>query len=370
MANRPAGLPGDKGSPRRPKARPPGDNRRGRPPGGWKVGEAELPGTVQLGRKLITKILGAGSSTIIGAVILGVRPTQMGDGTMTPEIYERYKRSRIAPVAPGIEISNMKPNGNWVEFEFPNEIDDFEPWQAPPGEILPDPIEVNDDPFLPPPKRTLIPMSPREIEYWAERFPDWFGRPRVVPPHGRPAFPIGDPMLKPIGDPIKFDAPPGPQDKPTGETRLNVEFREDGVMRIRKSTHRAQWYRRGRDSKYSRYYMSAMKMIDNTWGVIDEAMQLADAIMWNTYAKDQVYTAGPRKGEPVHAMVLEGRSTRAVVEGILSGKYEVDVGAAVVDYAIDQAQDMLIGKMARRGQQGLSRYGWSRFSGFQTGPAI
>ena len=209
------------------------------------------------------------------------------------------------------------------------------------------------DPFRPP----VVPniWTPEPIE----TFPDLTPRPRSVP--AQTPVPLPPPAR---GDPVRYGNPRGRGENrsnvvPRDEVEIRFDFRPDGTVRIQRRLNPRRWERRRRDTKLRRWYLIALQTINRTWGVVDEAMQLGEAIAWNTYTKDGRYAMAVHRGNALE-----------VFQGIGRGEYTVDVTGALVTHAIGQTMDRVIGKGSRYAQGQFNDAGWSSPTGFAAGPAL
>jgi len=310
----------------RESGRIPADRRRGRPAPrpNWAVGETTPKDTTNLG----SNILRALRQGVRGSAIVGIlAPSRLGDGTLTDEAAAQADR-------------------------------DFEKWQADNSEAPDAPPQVtgfrklpNGKPgfeFYPPAEPT--PLNP-------------YTMPVELPEIDLDTIPNPQPSAIPSPDPARIPASPArqpgaaptrinrPKARPAPGTEVQFEFRPDGKMRVRPRKQLARWERRRRDSKMKRWYVVALRAINQTWGTVDEARQLAEAVAWNTYTQDGRL-----------AMNDAGRSQLRVFQGIGEGKYEVDITGALADHAINQAMDAAIGISSRFAYHG------TRPIGLQSGP--
>ena len=164
---------------------------------------------------------------------------------------------------------------------------------------------------------------------------------------------------------IPDDAPfteiwPQPDKGPTSEVgtvrsvnpRAPSQLQETGVVidvtntkgrtqvRFRPHRHRASRVRK-KDTKANRKWLKAgHKLINVTYGTYTEIMDAVEALAWNTYIE--------QNGKRIPAMALEDGKLVPVLDGILDGKYEVDIPQFVVDFAIMQSMDFLQAKFSQR----------------------
>ena len=157
--------------------------------------------------------------------------------------------------------------------------------------------------------------------------------------------------------PRREDAPeidieaPKPQKRGTArkpadlyDETLNIEIKADPdgqpTIHLRPGRARAS-ERRKKDTKANRAWIKAAhKLINVTYGTYSEIIDFVDALVWNVYDVNE-------KGELVYAMALEGGKAHMVIDGLMRGKYEIDMGQFIIDYAVMQTQDMIMGKMSQ-----------------------
>jgi len=319
----------------RPRPRPatpsrvPADNRRTRARG-FVVGNSTAPDHTNLGRNVLRALRGGLRSSVIGGILY---PSELGDGTLTDEAVEAHERayadwqaqnSSAPDVPPEPTGFRALPNGRGIEF-YPSAVP---------------------DPFIP----TRVPLEIPQVDLDTIPTPGESPIPLPLPP----AVP-GDPVVAPSAPGSPATRPPARKDQPAAVpapgVEVQFEFRPDGKFRLRTRKLPRKWDKRQRDSKLKRWYVVALRTIDKTWGTVDEARQLAEAIVWNTYTKDGKL-----------AMNVANRSQLQVFQGIGRGTYDVDVVGAIQDYAIAQTMDLAIGLANRHGYQG------NREIGVGTGP--
>jgi len=314
----------------RPRARPsrlPADNRaaRNRFAGSWRVGTSEPANSTYLGRQILSALR---RGTPVGVIASILAPSELGDGSATDEAlrqverdYERWQNenSSAPTVTPSVRDLTRTRSGA-IEFYPPEAPDPFTPLRRP--------IE------LPQVDIDTVPPIPREL-------------PSPLPAQASP-------KPTPSAAPGRSPRPRLRRNlraRPATDTALELSVRPDGKVRLRQR-QRTQWSRRRRDSKLKRWYVVALRAIDRSYGVYDEASQLSEAIAWNTYdAKGNL------------AMNLEGRSQLAVYQGIGRGEYEVDFVGALAQHSINQAMDWAIGVGSR-----YAYHGNHRLVGLQSGP--
>lgn len=310
----------------RPKARPgpekrlPADRRGVRARGPWQVGETSPRQEVNFLRTIFGAVK---RGTPVGAIVGALAPSRLAvsDASLMSEEdvraierdYEDWlvENSEQPEVGPQPEGFRVLPNRRGIEF-FPSaEPDHFVPRRLP--------LELPEFDFdtIPAPQQAPVPLP--------EQLP--MPSPPQVGPPNRPAV------------------------LPQPAQELQFEFRPDGMVRIRTRPLPRRWNRRRRDTKLKRWYVMALSVINKTWGTVDEARQMAEAISWNTYTKDGRL-----------AMHATNGSQLEVFQGIGRGEFDVDMPGAIMDFAINQAMDLGIGLANRYGYQGSGPIG------IQSGP--
>jgi hypothetical protein len=200
-------------------------------------------------------------------------------------------------------------------------------------------------------------------------------RPIVLPAVSDPELqPIGDPALSPVGDPYRNPAyyptpqPVGdplvrslPETAPSRavarELRVGVVLSERGEpqVRIRAANRPAPVlsYPRYRDTKAGKQLMGYVNLVVNaTWGTVDEAAQLVEAMAWNMYVQT------PSGVLP--AMTYYRGSVVSVFNAYLSGNARLDSIGFVQDYALSQAGDLFVATVLRNVDRAAYALGWNK----------
>lgn len=312
----------ERGAPR-PQPRPanspsaPGAANINRAPN-WSVGSSDPKDTFNLGRSFFNALR---RGVPVATVLSLFAPSELGDGTLTDDAARQAEEDFNEWLTRNADAPEIAPPLEHFEAPRPGEIE-FRP-----GATI--------DPFTP----AIMPNALPEIEF--DTVPEV---PTALP--GQPAPPARPPNRVDPARPPK--RPRGPKTKPAPSTSMEVKFYPDGKVRVQQRKEPARWERRRRDSKVKKWYVIALRTINQTWGTYDEARQLAEAIAWNTYTADGKL-----------AMNQVGRSQLRTFQGIGRGEFTVDIAGAIVDYSIAQAMDLAIGLSNKHGYQGSMPVGIS-----------
>lgn len=229
-------------------------------------------------------------------------------------------------------------------------------------------LKPYDWPMLAPPPIEL----PDELPYWETPLPRVRRGPERDPSPDRNPVPLSPPVAPPLARP-RIDPKTGVRQFPRSdqfmETSIGIQSRDDGTVRlqVRSSPRTSRYQRTPRKRDAKSIYMRLQHMITLTFGTATEVQDFVEAFVWNAfdatgkpamlrernYALDAVQ---PDQGDILAAMQVNYLQYLAVMHGIGTGKYHVDVGGFLFDYAVAQASDMeaaLISKANERMARGL-----------------
>ena len=212
-------------------------------------------------------------------------------------------------------------------------------------------LKPMDYPLFAPP---VIPV-PDELPYWDTPLPGVRRGPERDPipetdPVRRP-LPNAPPLTRPQIDP-KTGVRQFPRSDRYMETSIGLEPTADGGVRvqIRSSPRSASYARTPRRKDAKGIYMRLHHLMDITIGTATEVQDFVEAFVWNAFdaqnrpamlvergpALDRI---DPEKGDIWAAMRVNFMQYVAVMRGIADGKYSVDLGGFLFDYAVSQAGD-------------------------------
>ena len=314
------------------------------------VAEVNAPKSGLYGKTALKALMRG--NLVTGAISLGLSPTPVGIADYTPTAEDlAYAEAMDSDNQPGQIMTSPPPQMVYIKPNGQSAI------------LLP---SSTPDPFVPHPGPYEPWFEPMEdIEYI---MPDQL-------PYRQPAR-IDNPDLQTAGQPqrgpdtrvnpypgVLPQAYPGAKtlDKPGQNIELKVEFAPNGQMRIRTRVQtKRRWNRKKKDKKLNKWYLQALRVISNTWGVVDEVIQFGEAVTWNAFnAKGQ------------YAMHLENGNQLAVFQGLAEGTYTLDLVGAVTDYAFGQTMDAAIGISSRAINKSLADTGmWNQNRGFSAGLAF
>lgn len=336
--------------------------------------------------------------TLLGALF---SPTRLGDGT--PDSADRAQ-GWVDKAAPELGTPARPVEEDAPSFVVPRELPDPDPLDLP---VSPTPRLTGPSVYVSP-QRTVVSFPDGAVSAGLADLPLKFGdvfspielplpEDFVEPVVTRPDFHEGDkphdythplfpsnptfePSVTPDGIPARGpiertpdvprrrpqplpDVGLPPQRAPTVGTvpdrTIEVSFTPNGQPQIAVRNGRQRPDRRRRNDTKGRdaaKLKAAYGFINATWGTVDEVLEFAEIVVWNIYLE--------RGGKAVPAMAIEGGDYNAALTGLIEGKYELDVGGVILDFAIAQAQDAVIGRLS---QMATSQFVEAGFTG-TTGP--
>lgn len=151
------------------------------------------------------------------------------------------------------------------------------------------------------------------------------------------------PQLEPspvLPEPVPSISPRAPAR--LGETGVTLEVsKEKGriQLKIRPQRSRASRPRKKDTKAHRRWIKAAHKLVNVTYGTYSEIMDAAEAMAWNIYEE--------RDGVRRPAMALEDGSMIQTFDGLIDGKYDLDIPQFIIDYAYMQSMDFLQGKFSQ-----------------------
>lgn len=310
-----------KSSPTRPKANPrysvPADNRRAPArPSGAKPVMIEVPDQAYyIGRGLLPRLFGA----FAGIVIPDVANEGEAAWVQGQVMKDALIKMQPAPMPPW--VGDVSVSSRRVEMSVADARADYRPI------VLP---RVDDPDALPVPGYADVPG---------------------LPPAVQPApLPVADPLVRGLPERV-------PSRDVAVVLSIGVSMRPDGepVITARKAPRRARVLSRARyqDGKYGKKLMGLVNFVVNaTWGTVDEAIQLAEALAWNTYVR------GP-KG-PQYAMAKYDGNMAEVLRAYVRGEAKLDTVGFVADYGLSQMGDAFVATILRGVDRAAFRAGWNK----------
>ncbi len=250
---------------------------------------------------------------------------------------------------------------------FPEPANDPEYYPEPDTEPSPTrrPSPLPYDPWLPEivPPDVFIPVRPPNIvEPSPEYEPNSPFAPRpnepLEPPPDKPSPPVADPLAPPF-DPQKDGYPepdPGPNPSPDPSTTpdregqpsfapdydASLSLRVDGQGRIRFRVQRKirpqrrfkprRKYRHDKKTKDVQFYRAGLKLINKTYGELDELMDWYDIIL------DNVSVGGVKASDSPEVLLY-------ITENGFDDTVRIDWEAMVFDWALNNATETLIARM-------------------------
>lgn len=286
-----------------------------------------------------------------------IRPTAVEDATIDPGPYywqeSGFEKKPDGMVAPEVEYDAYEtwqpPTKDDWKYEFPP-LPEVK-WQEMRPDIGPaisrspkiGTVTVNlPDVIIPAPYK--LPPDPN-IDIWnipdEVPFPQLWPQPEVITdtrvdvdtvPSKRSRDPRNPPELKETGVIIEFERHPVKPDTQTQHQPITLRFRPYKARASRK---------RRKDTKAHRNWIKAAhKAVNLTYGTYSEIVDALEALAWNIYVRDS-------KGVRHLAMPREGGSLLKTVDGLIDGRYELDMKNFILDYAHMQAMDYLQGKFSQ-----------------------
>jgi len=330
---------------------------------------------------VITRFIGRGLGAQI-APLIEATPTadatidygpyywQNPDFDVSPEL---QNMSRGLLELPEVEIYTPSPaSGDWGSFDERPPLPEI-PWR----DFRPDVVGFSRSPK----KGTLrinVPQykvpSPLYVDNEPEN--DLYKDPEVFEPPF-PSLPqtkrfIGDRF---VGDKFVDDVPWGdyvPKNvrykgmPNANEKGVTIEFvnTDAGVqVAVKPMTARANMPRK-QDTKANRKWIKlAHKLVSVTYGTYTEIMDFLEALAQNIYVYSDDYLSGefrgdPRRGYKISAMYLNEGDMIKTFQGLIDGRYDLDLPAFLVDYAVMQTTDFLQGKVSQKVTKQSVDQGW------------
>lgn len=267
---------------------------------------------------------------------------QNPDFDVSPELQDM---SRGLLELPEVEIYTPSPStGDWGSFKERPPLPEI-PWRdfrpdvpgfsrSPkkgtlrinvPQHIVPNPLSVNNDP-----NNELY----KDPEVFEEPFPEL---PKV-----------GDDIDNLPSLPKKLKGMPKANEK-----GVTIEFvnTDAGVqIAVKPMTARANISRK-QDTKANRKWIKlAHKLVNVTYGTYSEIMDFTEALAQNVY----MYS-GENK---ISAMYLNKGDMIKTFQGLIDGRYDLDLPAFLVDYAVMQTTDFITGKVSQKVTKDAVDAGW------------
>ena len=113
--------------------------------------------------------------------------------------------------------------------------------------------------------------------------------------------------------------------------------------------------RKDNKSQKSGAYSVFLRVWEGSYGTIDEAREMWGIFAWNVY--------GPNGKLAVH---LEDGDVYKIIEGVISGKYRLDMEGFFKDFVYNSFEDAYYGLSSRALQKGLNGIGYDRPFGIQS----
>jgi hypothetical protein len=235
-----------------------------------------------------------------------------------------------------LESELVVPHPSVNDFKYERPVLPEIPWQ----EFKPDiegftrspkkgTVIVNVPDIWVPPPLTMDPMP--EADIWS------------IPEHTPFDHVWVSPQLEPspaLPDPVPSINPRAPGR--VQETGVTIEItKESGRTQLKLRPQRSRASRsRKKDTKANRKWIKAAhKFVNVTYGTYSEIMDAMEAIAWNIYEEAD----GVRRP----AMALEDGNMIRTFDGLLDGKYDLDIAQTIIDYAYMQSVDFLQGKFSQ-----------------------
>ena len=281
----------------------------------------QLKPSFNLGRWLFGKLWKTSPATLAAGAI--ITPSELGDGsgprwadTVTPRV----------PDEPAF-LESIQSRGNTHHVQINNSATDYEPWVFPTHEV----IEVLDDEiFFPQPD-----FTPRE-------FPE-------LGPSKR--WNNGRPTTRRTLRAGRFTEAPETTDI------LEIQITSDQSISVKTRTKKVHAEKRRKDYKTKGGAIwLAFNQAVRPIGKMTEVMDAAEIFAWSIYGQD-------RNGNQIPAMLLEDGRYDLVLRGIYDGKYTVDFTGFLVDFAINKAEDRLIGTLSSKAEKFLRQAGYNGDTG-------
>jgi hypothetical protein len=301
-------------------------------------------------------------------VLQAIKPTAMADATYDPGPY--FWQESGFEKKPDDMVASQPEVAPYEKFEPPVEAD----WEyemplipeVPYKEYSPDigpaitrspkvgtTIVNLPDVVIPPPLR--LPPEP-QVDIWQVpdvTYPELW--PDVAIPEPSPELemippksvnPRRPPALTETGVAIEVE-------KITATDSMVIDPEIGGTIRVRFRPYKARASRKRRkDTKAHRAWIKAAhKVVSLTYGTYSEIVDALEALAWNIYVEDS-------KGVRHLAAPREGGSLLKTVDGLIDGRYELDMEGFIVDYVTMQAMDALQGKFNKQVVKQSVDQGW------------
>ncbi len=138
----------------------------------------------------------------------------------------------------------------------------------------------------------------------------------------------------------------------TLDTKLDLDTGvETEAIILTKSKTKASTKRRKDVKANRRWIKAAHKLINVTYGTYSEFRDFLECFVWNIrYRK--------KDGSWGYAMSRERGSVQGALKGLREGKYELDTGQLIIDFAMMQLQDYVIGKASQLSTRAIDEGIW------------
>lgn len=291
------------------------------------------------GQNLLNALKGSGIGTAITTVLA---PSPAGIGSDSPRV----------PAEPSLQGLDIEPALSQVEdiWRGQNQTivlysDSARPGYVPPPAIglpIPDTIpmqpglEIYDLPEIEQPEFQALAGAPPMFSDFETMLP--------AIPQGYAPETFGELPL--AGAPPMYDAPP---------VRIDVTvFKAEAGMAIKYKAVAASISKPMPNEAKVRtlkMWMAYNTIVSKTFGTVTEVLDLNSALLSNTYAMTE-------SGLIIQALAVEKGNVAAVLQGIVDGKYRVDMEGFVASASLMQFSDYLIGNFNRYGMKGLRQAGY------------
>jgi hypothetical protein len=213
---------------------------------------------------------------------------------------------------------------------------------------VPHPLSVNNDP-----SNELY----KDPEVFEEPFPSLPQTKRFIGDQFVDEVPWGDYVPKNV----RYKGMPKANEK-----GVTIEFvnTDAGVqIAVKPMTARANVPRK-QDTKANRKWIKlAHKLVNVTYGTYSEIMDFMEALAQNIYVYSDDYVSGefrgdPKKGYKISAMYINEGDMIKTFQGLIDGRYDLDLPAFLVDYAVMQTTDFITGKVSQKVTKDAVDAGW------------
>jgi hypothetical protein len=138
----------------------------------------------------------------------------------------------------------------------------------------------------------------------------------------------------------------------TLDTRLDLDTGVETESIILTQSKTKASTKRRKDVKVNRRWIKAAhKLINITYGTYSEFRDFLEVFVWNIRYRKKDGTWG-------YAMSLERGSVQGALRGLREGRYELDMGQLIIDFAMTQLQDYVIGRASQLSTRAIDEGIW------------